>query len=551
MKKTLEKFSPFLIFFGYFFILFFSVTLIILESNTQLGEVRLTTDFVSWALSGMAPFFEIGYPYVNYWGINPPGLLLLTTTWGVLVGPSLQSFHILYLLSLSVIVFFVWKIIKKLFTFYESLLLFFIFILIFFSNTVQSQFFPSEINGLLFTLLGLNLILKHKISKKDIFWASFVFILSGQMKEVFAFSGFALLPHLLVRINQSKKQVRDFFFFSTLGIISCLLLLAGYLYINEALLEYRNVINDKSDRFSITDTSRFESNLSRSVNFPKDRFIQFTYQPTVLLFITFISLLMYLSLEIKVREIKKAPVIYLQLPNWLLEYSIILFFWIGSTIGYMMQGRYGNKYEIQALLPTILIITISVKIISKSLFKLLKIKLSSTLLTSVTFFLLIVFLTPKKFFFLELLANIKNYSVMMHVEKWNNLENKDSLKLEEHIKKNTSKDDCITAVYGWGVGSHYYYSNRRSCSKHFLVNIIAPNNWKEYQNELIANPPKAILYIVGGADIDIKQFESNVFDFSSVIKKCYKQDTEFTQLFWLQNGIDTHTCLQSGIPQQK
>lgn len=537
----------------YLFVILFSSILIILESNSQLGASRLTTDFVSWGISSIAPMFGIGYPYVDYWGINPPGLLMFTAFWGFLAGPSLKSFHILYIILLSCITYLTWKIINRFFNLAESLILFFIFSIIFFSSTVQSQFFPSEINGLFFALLGLYLILKNKVSKKEIFWASFAFILAGQMKEVFAFTGIVIFPHLLKAIHLGKKEVKNILFYSFLGILASFIVILAYLKISHSVGEYKDILDYKSQQFSLNDSEKLGGNLFRGIQFPKERFIYTKYQVPSLMFFSFCSFLVYLSLAIKSKKDLKNSKTHLSLslsfPKKSMSYAILLFFWIGSTIGYIAQGRYGNKYEIQALLPMILIVAFSVKIILKSVLKFFEINLSEKFTTSIIIPLLIAILLPKKLFFVEPYHDFLNYSPNLHINKWFKLENSEDLALENYIKENTNKSDCITAVYGWGIGSHYYYSQRASCSKYFLVNILPKERYQEYQNELLENPPKAIVYIEGGADLNIAQFESNAFDFGKVIKNCYKQDGKFSNLYWSNfNKKEQSKCLLLGIP---
>lgn len=147
----------------------FSFILVILESNYQLLKPTLGTDFVSWGLSAMAPIFKIGFPYINYWGINPPGLLMFTEIWGTLFGSSIKSFHLLYIILLLIITHLTWKIINRFFSSIESSVIFLVFAVLFFSSTVQSQFFPSEINGIAFSLVGLFFTLKKKCFKKRYF----------------------------------------------------------------------------------------------------------------------------------------------------------------------------------------------------------------------------------------------------------------------------------------------------------------------------------------------------------------------------------------------
>lgn len=55
----------------------------------------------------------------------------------------------------------------------------------------------------------------------------------------------------------------------------------------------------------------------------------------------------------------------------------------------------------------------------------------------------------------------------------------------------------------------------------FLVNLLPKDYYDEYRETLINNPPSIIVYTLGGADINHQRFESEVFNFSKVIEKCY------------------------------
>ena len=100
---------------------------LILESFHALVIPLLGTDFVSWALQSMAAVWHLGNSYADYWNINPPGLMMMTTLWGWWFGGSLQSFHILFIFTLIGILILTWKIIGKIFKPIEQLLLFLIF----------------------------------------------------------------------------------------------------------------------------------------------------------------------------------------------------------------------------------------------------------------------------------------------------------------------------------------------------------------------------------------------------------------------------------------
>lgn len=518
----------------------FSFVIILLESYHQLGEQRVTTDFVSWALSGLAPVFKIGFPYIDYWGINPPGVLLFTAFWGILVGYSLHSFHILYILLISSEVYFIWHFLRKVFSPIESGVIFFIFCITFFSNLVQSQFFPSEINGLFFTLLGLSFCFEPRIKSKQLFFSAFCFIFAGQMKEVFAFGFLALFPHFIYSVHLGRKKIIQFLTFTALGALAALAILILYLILNHALLEYIAILDYKSTQFSFGNMNVFGSNFLQSIQYPFERFIYLQYNVILVLLIAFISTLLFAALKAKVTPGQ----IKISFPKKILEYTVLLSFCFGSLIGSALQGRYGNKYEIQSIFPSLTLLAISLKVILHTSLAALHIK-PNKLFGKIVFILLLgVFLFPKKYYFLEQYLDLKNYSVSNHITMIRDLENDKAIRLEKYLHSKTSDSDCITAVYGWGIGSHYYYSQRQSCSRHFLVNILTENFYDEYRKELVENPPKAIIYSKGWADLDTDRFEKTIFDFPKVIAQCYSQDTEFSTLYWRKNTAElTSACI--------
>lgn len=369
------------------------------------------------------------------------------------------------------------------------------------------------------------------------------------MKEVFAFTGLALFPHLLKAINIGKKDLKKIISSSLLGILSALAILVGYLVANQSLGEYKSILSYKSTQFSLTDSGKFETNLIHAVQYPKERFMYFGYETATILFATFCFLLILISLKLKIKK-SRVQTINMPLPKKIMEYGILLFFWFGSTIGYMFQGRFGYKYEMPMILPMLLIISLSVKIILKSFTELLKFKIEKKYYFLISATLIALFLLPKKFFFLELYQDITDYNFSIHTDRWLNLENSSSLEIQNYIKSKTEKSDCITAVYGWGVGSLYYYAQRPSCSKYFLINILPAEKYEEYRKEIINNPPEAIVYISQSTDMNIEKFEKSAFNFSQAIENCYLEDSEFSNLYWSKlDQEEMKECLLIGNPK--
>lgn len=542
--------------------IFFSINLIpflitfsgvILQSFHQLSYPKVGTDFASFVLSATAPLLKIGMPYTDFWGINPPGLLILLGGWGLAFGTTLQSWHILYLISSFIIATFSWLILKKIFSPFESLMLFGVWAIFFFSSSVQTQFMPSEISGLTFLMIGVYLALRNRISLKQTFWACFIFIFAGQIKEVFALTGIMMLPHLLVSLNKGKKNTIRFLSSAVAGIIIALSIIIIYLLMTRTLNEYQKILTFKSNRFSITDMEAVATRQYRAIQYPRDRFFQFNYQIPAIFIVGLISLLFFLSTEskIKTQQVNHKNILNLsiQFSEKYFIYLICFFFYLGAVYGYAMQNGYGNKYDLAIIFPTIIILAIISKIIAKTLISFFTIEDRHRELIILILGLLLMglFLFPKKIFLLEQLKNIQHYSLSNHYHFFINLENPAFLRLENKIKNNITPDECITKVYGWGVADAYYYSHRKSCSKHFLINIIPPQQFDNYVTDLLENPPSALIYTRAGSDLDVPYFEAMTFDFSAVIKNCYHQDDEFETLYWpKEKGSWLKECIKVG-----
>lgn len=124
------------------------------------------------------------------------------------------------------------------------------------------------------------------------------------------------------------------------------------------------------------------------------------------------------------------------------------------------------------------------------------------------------------------------------------LGNNPDMTIEKEIMKKTKPSDCIVHVYGWGVGTTYFYADRKPCSRFFLVNLLPDDFYEQYSSDLVTNPPAAIVYSLAGADIDNVRFEESVFDFPQVLKFCYKNDEIVPSLYLPKlNKKDLQKCI--------
>lgn len=532
---------------------------ILLQSYYKLETPLLRADFISTLVPGIAYFHKLGSPYLNYWEIRPPALQFITGLWGFLIGSSLHSFHLFYLFFLTGIMFLSWMILSKLFSFYEKVLIYAIFALIFFTNSVQTQFFPPEINGLFFSLLGLRFALKKNPSNKDFFWSSFFFIIAGQMKEVFAITGLSLLPHLVIKVFSSKQKLKTFVMNILGGIILAIATVLSYLLFTHSLLAYREVLQYKSEIFDPTNFSVLFTRLSPTFNYLTHRFLAIPYNVWFLMGGTLLIGFFWLKKNIiKITSKKDQQIIQFifshQLSQKIILGTVAFCYGIGALLGYLMQNRYNHIYDIAILFAFILLLGLMGKMFAYFLFDLFsfkKINKNIYLFSPVFTFLLIgLLLMPRKQIWSEDFYQLKAYNPQIHFSRWLNAESAADTKLETKIKNNISSSSCIDVQHGWNVGQQYYYANRRPCTRFFITNIIPAERIAEYQSQLVNNPPAALIYFTTLTDLNVENFEKNIFDFTKVINNCFIQDDEFPTLYWpAAEGMKFKECFRTGLPE--
>jgi hypothetical protein len=95
----------------------------------------------------------------------------------------------------------------------------------------------------------------------------------------------------------------------------------------------------------------------------------------------------------------------------------------------------------------------------------------------------------------------------------------------------------LLSVYGWDAGAYYHYSKRDPCTRFFLSPLVdkSPSLWKLYKNEIYSNPPRSIVYLTDGSDIDVARFEANVLNWKSILAGCYQSDQKGAYVPKLEN----------------
>ncbi len=530
----------------------FTAFSILVQSYYKLQTPILRADFISTLIPGIAPFEGAGSPYLDYWEVRPPALPMMTGLWGAIVGKSLWSFHLLWAGFLAAIMAMSWKILGRLFSFYEKIIVYLAFAVFFFANSVQTQFFPPEINGLFFCLAGLVFALKKNPSNRDVFLSSLLFIVAGQMKEVYAFAGLSLLPHLVVSFYSSPRKFWQFLGSTVGGVVSGLVIVVGYLLAIGSLTAYGELLAYKSQVFSPLNFGALGVRLSPGLKYLAHRFLFIPYNLLLLPFAAGLSLLFWSKKKLVFASKKTQQSLSLTISKSLggeiLVGAVAVCFSLGLLVGYLMQNRYNHIYDIAILPALILGIALSAKVLAGLLPAFLPANYKQWL-PVLSLGLLAILLLPKQDLLVENWSQVRGYSPGSHLHRWLDVEKDAHIPMELKIMNNTSPKDCIDVQHGWNVGQQYYYSQRQPCTRFFLTNILPPEKASEYQQELVSNPPAALVYFTELTDLNVEEFDKNIFNFSEVIDRCFIPDDDIDKLYWpAAEKQEFAECFMTGLP---
>ncbi len=504
-------------------------------------DSKIGADIVSRVLPAVAPFHGMGVPYKDYWEITPPGHLIILAVWTRIFGEGLVSYKLLHLLIQVGIAGLIIVIFKRVFSGIPYLILTATALLFVVSTRLVTYLIPAENVGLVFSLWGLYTLLTIKNYKKSLFLSSFLFLAAGQMKDPFSASYLAVLPFLIFLAIQSRKKMMIGLGYSLLGIGLVLAIIVGYLALLQVIPDYQLVLDQKNTSFKIFEIDRLYDRLWLFLQRSKDIFIYWQYP---MLFPIIVWLVVTLTTKIKLGKYsgsategpqrKFSMEFRFQGDEKTLSKFIVLFYAIGSVIGFAAGTNLGSHYLIQMVLPVVILLGLCWEGSINNLEKLSHKGLRKYLLIGVVSLVFLAFLAPKKEYFQDYPRaglNPRNiFNALVYANAYQDLT------LEKKIQSGVSANECIEVVYGWGVGTNYYYSLRQPCSKYFLANWVTKKvNGEKYLQEIVQRPPKAIYYSIGGADIDVERFEREVFNYPEVLKQCYVADGEVKDLYWAKN----------------
>lgn len=541
MGKTLKKLiktwnlvkKPLIIILPTLFLFFFGVYLF--------AQPRLSGDVSSHLLLAISPILKIGSPYIDIWEIKPPTWPLFMYFWSNLFGFSLISIKIINIIVMAASAFIIYLIYKKIFKSPVLEIIFISTIVILFSPLLNSIIMPTEMLGLLFSVAALLILLVAKKDFNRFYFSGLLFFAASQTKEPFTFTALAVIPvfiHSLL-VGGFKKFIVNLGQF-LLGMITALIVIVLYLSAFGSLHGYLEVYKFKQDFYPL-DIERLFRNFTPALQSAERTFVEFFRSILILVVLAITSLISinkfkkFFSYDKKLSKLSFNSIVVSD-DKKNIKY-IVLFYAIGSFLGFGLGGVFGSHYLIQVVVPLYIIFGIFVSyLFGNTVFLLNK----SKKYFWISFFVLLlsfIVILPKRQYLKSYFP--KTYRLYLTDQVFN---------FEKRITELTSPDQCVLSVYGWGVSENYIYAKRRPCTRFFLANIVL-QDWqkKEYRQSVIDNPPAVIAYQTKGSDMDIARFEREVVNVSKIIENCYSQDSKEKVLYLpkFENSKELQECIKN------
>lgn len=559
---------------GSFLFLFILATL---NAYGWLFQRRFEGDIASRMLLVLGPQLQLGSPYKDLWEIIPPGYIAVLQVWARVFGMATLHFVLLHYVFLSVCAPLIYFLLKKFFSGVLLYILVFFSAIVFYAPANQSMYISSELFGACFSLAALIVLFFEKNAYRKIGLSTALFIIAGQMKDPFLFGILAVGPFFLweLLIHNSLDRQKKIMLALLLGVLGPLVFFIVYLSSQHALQSYAQVLNYKT---------QFRTGLSL-VGLVKKTYLAFGYVQQI--FQTFAVPLPYLSFavifgflskplmkSVKISKRKQAFFVlfkptHIVLPTSFtlnertIEYVSIVLFCLGSFIGMALQGSFSTHYLTQGVMPLFLILGLFCDGVARGVTSLFKLSQKSLFYSGVMLLISFSVLTPKPTFFKSHaqywagggMAPLESpRTVVTYLQGLQTRELSDREQVEVLIKERVSSDECILHSYGWHVASTYIYTERKPCTRFFLANIVG-QEWQkaEYRDSILQNLPAAVIYGVGGSNLNYPIFEQEVLNLPKILENCYHPDEKFVMyyktfpatLYW-PNGdkVQTKECVE-------
>lgn len=478
---------------------------------------RVTGDAASHLLLAVSPILKIGVPYKDFWDIKPPMMPLLLFGWGNIFGFGINSIRFINILLSMLSVSLTYFIYNKLFKTPVFEIVFLSTILVLLSPILHSIMLPTEILGLTTSLLALYLLISSNNDFSKYFFSGLLFFLASQSKEPFTFTAIAVLPNFAYSFfaEGSSKLIKNIVVFM-FGTMIGFAIIFVYLNTLGSFGSYKEVLVYKSSIYEFT-YENLTKNFGRGIAATERTFTEFSSGILILFILSFASLIISNKYK-KIFTFSKSGVrvnSFCILNNELSTNLSVIFYSIGSFVGFGLGNNFGSHYLIQVVVPLYILFGSFISYLFENASCLFNKSRKRFLVVSTLFLASIIIILPKRQYLKSFLPIRSN--IVMSDEVHNS---------EKRIIEITTRDQCILSVYGWGVGENYLYSGRRPCTRYFLPNIVA-KDWqkREYRRSIQENPPAAIMYRTEGPDMNIDKFEVEVINIGKIVKNCYVRDT--------------------------
>lgn len=507
------------------FVLVASLAALSLLGIYLFSQPRLAGDVASHLLLAVSPILKIGSPYRDFWEIKPPVWPMVVYLWSRLFGFSILSIRIINILTAALVAFFTWRVYRRIFRTPVLEIVFVFTIIIVLSPLLNSIIFPTELLGLLLSLGALLALMDFGNDFPKFYLSGLLFFAASQTKEPFTFTVLAAIPvfiSLLVTRGFLKilKNITQFL----LGILTGFVAIYIYLVSLGSVASYVEVLKFKEIFYPFS-FDRLSEYFLPSFYAAERTFVE--PQKALSALIIFALLSFYLANKFKKTLSFNKHNFRLTMGKTVIadpgriDVYTILFYTIGSFIGFAIGTTFGSHYLIQVVVPFYTITGLIFSYLFDSAAFLFEKSKPRFYLVLVLVFLSAIILLPKRPYFSAYLHQEISFHLMDDVRVY-----------ERRTTELTTNDECVLSVYGWGVSENYLYSQRPPCTRFFLPNIVL-QDWqkREYAKSIIENPPAVIAYQTAGADMDVQRFESEVINISKIVKNCYKQDSEEKVLY--------------------
>lgn len=523
------------------FVLFVTFGILSLFGVFLFNQDRISGDTASHLLLAVSPILKTGVPYKDVWEIKPPTWPLVVYLWSLVFGFGILSIKIFNTILIFLIAILIYLIYKTIFKTPVLEILFLSTILINFSPLLETLILPTEVLGLVLSLIGLFFLLDKKSELLTFTFSGLAFFLASQTKEPYTFTVLSAVPtfvFLLIK-NDYKgfiKKTGAFLF----GIASGALILLVYLITTHSQNAYLQIFKYKEVFYPFS-MDRMFRNIGPAITATNNTFIQFSggllLVGTLAFFIFLLANKFRHNVFFETRAESLVSKSTILINKKLLSRYTVIFYAIGSFLGFGLGGVFGSHYLIQAVVPFYLLLGLVVHYIYEEFIYLSKKKRPYILLAAVIFLLSLFIILPKRQYLKSYLVKGVNLATIDNIYSY-----------EKRISELSTSDQCVLSVYGWGVSENYLYSNRKPCTRFFLPNMVR-EDWqkKEYAQSIINNPPAVIRYVRSGADMDINGFESGTLNIGKIVKNCYLSDKLENTLYVpkIKNIEDLSNCIKT------